>query len=133
MVRQHHVRHVWLIAAALPWLCIAARGTEKDAARAILTDAHKGNCITCHVIPISGVPANAFGNLGPALTGVGSRLRPEQIKARIVDPRPLTPGTIMPAYGSVTGLYRVQTDYLGKPILTDAEIDMLVAYLSALK
>jgi len=39
----------------------------------------------------------------------------------------------MPAYGSTAGLYRVQRLYRGRPILTDTEIDAVVAYLSALK
>jgi sulfur-oxidizing protein SoxX len=133
MVRQHHRRHVWLIACALPWLCITSHGADDDAARAIITGARKGNCIICHFIPVAGVPSNAFGNLGPSLTGVGSRLTPVQIRNRIVDPRPLSPKSVMPAYGSTTGLYRVQSAYRGRPILTDAEIDTVVAYLSGLK
>jgi sulfur-oxidizing protein SoxX len=134
MVRQHHLRHVWLIACALSRLCIAGDGTERGAtARTIITDAHKGNCIICHIIPGARVPSDAFGDLGPSLVGVGSRLTPAQIKARIVDPRRLSPETVMPAYGSIMGLYRVQSTYRGRPILTDAEIDAVVAYLSALK
>lgn len=133
MVRQHHCRHVWLIAFVLPYWSIVSHATEEDAARAVITDARKGNCIICHVIPLAGVPGNSFGDLGPSLAGVGRRLTPAQIKARIVDPRLLTPETVMPAYGSVAGLYRVQSAYRGRPILNGTEIDTLVAYLSALK
>jgi len=133
MVRQHHRRHVWLIALALPWLSTEVYGAEDGAARAIITDSRQGNCISCHVIPIPGLPGNAFGNLGPSLAGVGSRLKAAQIKARIIDPRSLSPDTIMPAYGSTRGLYRVQSTYRDKPILTDVQIDAVVAYLSSLK
>lgn len=133
MVRQRDFGNVRLIACVMPWLCTAGHSAEEDVARAILTDARKGNCITCHFIPIVGVPRDAFGNLGPSLAGVGARLTAAQIKARIVDPRTVTPDTVMPAYGSISGLYRVQRAYRGKPILTDAEIQAVVAYLSTLK
>ena len=130
MVCQHHRRHVWLI--VLAWLpCTGAHGAED--ARAIMTDSRKGNCIICHYIPIEGVPGNAFGDIGPSLAGVGSRLSPAGIEARIVDPRLSSPQTLMPAYGSTAGLYRVQSVYRDKPILTTEEISAVVAYLSKLK
>jgi L-cysteine S-thiosulfotransferase len=133
MVYQHHCRHVWLIAFSLSCPSGVGHATEEGAARALITDTRKGNCIICHYIPLPGVPSIAFGDLGPSLAGVGARLTPAQIKARIVDPRPMTPDTVMPAYGSIIGLYRVQNAYRGRPILTEAEIESLVAYLSALK
>jgi L-cysteine S-thiosulfotransferase len=133
MVHKHHSRHVWLIACTLGLGCFRSYGADQDAARVIITDARQGNCIICHFIPIPGVPDNAFGNLGPSLAGVGSRLTPSQIKARIVDPRLLSAETVMPAYGSTAGLYRVQNEYRGRTILTDAQIDALVAYLSSLQ
>jgi L-cysteine S-thiosulfotransferase len=133
MVRQHYVRNVWLVACALPWLCVAGYGAETDRARAIISNPQKGNCIICHFIPLAGVPSNAFGNLGPSLAGVGSRLTRAQIKSRIADPRVLLPETVMPAYGSTKGLYRVASAYRSRPILTDAEIETLVAYLCTLK
>jgi sulfur-oxidizing protein SoxX len=36
----------------------------------IVVDSKKGNCLICHVVPIAGVPAAAFGDLGPSLQGV---------------------------------------------------------------
>jgi sulfur-oxidizing protein SoxX len=135
MVCKHYGRYVWLICSALAWWAPGARGADANAAvgSALITNAAKGNCFSCHVIPIAGVRTDAFGNLGPSLAGVGQRLTPAQIKARIVDPRLKSPDTLMPAYGSLEGLYRVQRAYTGKPILTDAEIDAVTAYLSALK
>ena len=132
MVCQHHIRDVCLIVCTLPWLCTTGHGAE-DTARAIITDVRRGNCIICHVIPVAGLSDNDAGNLGPSLAGVGSRLTPAQIRARIVDSRQLSPDTVMPAYGSTSRLYRVQAAYRGKTILTDAEIDEVVTYLSALK
>jgi L-cysteine S-thiosulfotransferase len=129
MVCQHHSRHVWLIVA---FLCGMARADE-DSARAIITDARRGNCLTCHRIPPTGIPDSAFGNIGPSLTGVGARLSVAQIKERIVDPRRTLPDTLMPPYGNTEGLYRVQKVYENRPILTEAEIDLVVTYLSSLK
>jgi L-cysteine S-thiosulfotransferase len=133
MVRKHHRRHVRLI--ALCGLTAAQAATPADMQRgiAVVIDARKGNCVICHSMPIDGMPAETFGNLGPALAGVGSRLTPDAIRRRIVDPRAASPDTIMPAYGVSTGLYRVQRAYVGRPILTAQEIDDVVAYLSSLK
>ena len=89
--------------------------------------------MTCHRIPLAGIPNGAFGNIGPSLQGVGKRLSAAQIKERIVDPRRISPDTLMPAYGSTEGLYRVQKAYENRPILTEAEIDIVVTYLSSLK
>jgi L-cysteine S-thiosulfotransferase len=133
MVRKHHRRHVRLI--ALCGLAAAQAATPADMQRgiALVIDARKGNCVICHSMPIDGMPAEAFGNLGPALAGVGSRLTPDAIRRRIVDPRAASPDTIMPAYAVSTGLYRVQRAYVDRPILTAQEIDDVVAYLSSLK
>ena len=110
---------------------MAAPGAED--ARAIMTDSRRGNCVICHYIPIEGVPRNAFGDIGPSLAGVGSRLDPRAIEARIVDPRLSSPQTVMPSYGSTAGLCRVESQYRDKPILTPMEISAVVAYLSKLK
>jgi L-cysteine S-thiosulfotransferase len=133
MVRKHHRRHVRLI--ALCGLAAAQAAAPADLQRgiAVVIDARKGNCVICHSMPIDGMPAEAFGNLGPALAGVGSRLTPDAIRRRIVDPRAASPDTIMPAYAVSTGLYRVQRAYVDRPILTAQEIEDVVAYLSSLK
>jgi sulfur-oxidizing protein SoxX len=130
MVFEHHQRHVRLIGALLSFAAVSAHA---DTAQAIMTDSSRGNCIICHRIPLEGVPTGAFGNLGPALAHVGSRLRRDQIRARIVDARTIFPLTIMPPYGTTLGLYRVQRQYQGRTILTDVEIELVVTYLSGLK
>jgi L-cysteine S-thiosulfotransferase len=129
MVCKHHRRHVCLIAALL---CGFARADD-ESAPALMTDSRRGNCIACHRIPLAGIPEGAFGNIGPSLEGVGARLSASKIKQRIVDPRRESPRTLMPPYGSTEGLYRVQKPYEDRSILTDAEIEQVVAYLSALK
>jgi sulfur-oxidizing protein SoxX len=82
---------------------------------------------------MAGLPPDAFGNLGPSLAGVGLRLTPEVLRQRIIDPRTTFPETIMPAYSIVSGLYRVQQAYAGKPILTPEEVEDVVAFLTTLK
>ena len=134
MVRQHHCRHVCLIAlgALSTWHALASP-PDAERGRALASDPRRGNCVICHSIPIAGMPPDAFGNLGPSLNGVGSRLTPEALRQRIVDPRIVSPETIMPAYSAFTGLYRVQQAYVGKPILTPEEVDDVVAFLMTLK
>lgn len=119
------------MALALPWAPVGYCADEL--ARAVMTDARKGNCIICHAIPLPDTPTEAFGNVGPSLAGIGSRLTRAQIRERIVDPRLFFPESVMPAYGSTAGLHRVLAAYRGKPILTDQEIDAVAAYLSTLK
>ena len=80
-------------------------------------------CGACHTIP--GIPG-ANGTIGPNLGGVASRTRiaggavpnngPQDLKAWIMNPPALKPGTIMPNLG-----------------LTDEEATNIVAYLEALK
>jgi cytochrome c1 len=80
-------------------------------------------CAGCHTIP--GVP-NATASVGPNLAGVASRTRiaggavpnsgPDDLKAWIMNPGSLKPGTAMPPSG-----------------LTDEEANKIVAYLEVLK
>jgi sulfur-oxidizing protein SoxX len=101
--------------------------------RAIATDARKGNCILCHVMPIPELSSDAFGNIGPSLAGIGSRLGAPELRQRIVDPRVLSPNTVMPPYFVTTGLTRVQTAYVGRTILSAQEVEDVVAYLARLE
>jgi L-cysteine S-thiosulfotransferase len=154
MVCEHYRRHVWLIAWAvgivMPFSMpgVQARdamdrsltgaasltGTAGDPerGRVLATDSAKGNCIICHALPVAGLPADAFGDLGPSLAGVGSRLSVPALRQRIVDPRVLWPQTVMPAY-FVTLYTRVQPAYAGKTILSAQEVEDVVAYLASLK
>ncbi len=100
------------------------------AARPIAVNSDRGNCLTCHNMPIPEAPA--FGDLGPPLAGVASRLNPAQMRLRIVDPKKLNPDTIMPAFYKVEGLSRVAAAYAGKPILAAQDIEDLLAYLETL-
>lgn len=80
-------------------------------------------CVGCHTIP--GIPA-ATGTIGPNLAGVASRSKiaggvvpnngPDDLKAWILNPPALKPGTAMPNLG-----------------LTDDEATKIAAYLETLK
>jgi sulfur-oxidizing protein SoxX len=61
----------------------------------LVTDAHGGNCIACHELPL---PAEAHGDIGPPLDGVASRLSEGHIRLRVVNSHLISPMTIMPAY-----------------------------------
>ncbi|MGC4249954.1 MAG: sulfur oxidation c-type cytochrome SoxX [Sphingobium sp.] len=112
---------------------LADRPGDPQRGMALAVDAEKGNCIACHVLPIPAIPAGSFGDLGPSLEGVGSRLTVEELRQRIVDPKIMSPDTIMPAYHATEGLHRVQPRYAGKPVLDAREVEDVVAYLETLK
>ncbi|WP_375457674.1 sulfur oxidation c-type cytochrome SoxX [uncultured Enterovirga sp.] len=108
-------------------------GAPGDAVRgrAIVADRTRGLCLLCHVGPI---PEERFqGNLAPDLAGAGDRWTPPQLRLRIADARQLNPDTIMPSYRRTEGLTRVGAAWRGRQILSDAEIEDVVAYLAGLR
>ena len=108
-------------------------GAAGDAARgrAIVANRTVGLCLLCHSGPF---PEERFqGNLAPDLRGAGARLTPGQLRLRIADPGRLNPGTIMPAYYRTEGLTRVAPAFQGKPVLTAAQIEDVVAFLATLR
>jgi sulfur-oxidizing protein SoxX len=108
-------------------------GTKGDATRgrAIVANRNAGLCLLCHSGP---VPEDLFqGNIGPDLSGAGSRWSEGQLRLRIVDASKFNPDTIMPPFYRVDGLSRVPTAYRGKPVLTAVEVEDVVAYLMTLK
>ena len=99
--------------------------------RAIVADRRVGLCLLCHAGPF---PEERFqGDLAPDLGGVGDRLSEGQLRLRIVDSRRLDPATIMPAYYRVDGLQRVGAAWQGRPILSAAEVEDVVAFLVTLR
>ena len=92
-------------------------------------------CTLCHQLPADGpneVPP-AGGNLGPPLAGTGGRWTTAQLRSRLVDPAQFNPQTIMPAYLRRDGLVAVASNYQGRTILNEQQIEDLVAWLSILK
>lgn len=115
------------LALLLPF---AAWAVDPQRGKAIATGRGEASCILCHAIPGAGAPA---GNVGPSLAGVANRLSAGELRARIVDASRANPDTIMPPYGRSQGLFQVAAPYRGKPLLTPAQIDDVVAFLLTLK
>ncbi len=104
----------------------ATRGRE------VARDQHRGNCLTCHHLPI---PEEDFhGNIGPSLYGIGARLSAAQIRLRVADIKQLNPFSIMPGfYRSPDKINRIAAKYAGTTILSAQDVEDIVAYLSTLQ
>jgi sulfur-oxidizing protein SoxX len=129
-VPQGELRSYTIVGDAIPASLTGAIG---DAARgrAIVIDRRVGACLLCHTGPF---PEEKFqGTLAPDLSGTGSRWSGGQLRLRVVDPTRLNPDTIMPAYYRVDGLTRVGQAWRGKPILTAAQIEDVMAFLLTLR
>lgn len=115
---------------ALPDPLTGARG-DPARGRSIVVDRRRGLCLLCHSGPF---PEERFqGTLAPDLSGAGTRLSEGQLRLRVVDARRLVPDTIMPSYFKVEGLTRVAPAFQGKPVLSAAEIEDVVAFLTTLR
>ncbi|MBS4046642.1 MAG: sulfur oxidation c-type cytochrome SoxX [Alphaproteobacteria bacterium] len=99
--------------------------------RAIVTNRQKGLCLLCHSGPFA--EERFQGDLAPTLAGAGSRWTEAQLRLRIVDSRRVNADTIMPSYYRIDSLNRVGAAWQGKPVLTAAEIEDVVAFLLTLK
>jgi len=121
------MKRLLLLACLSP--CFAFAGNA-DKGRELALARIDGGCLLCHAIPGADRPA---GNIGPALAGVGARLDARELRLRITDASRFNPDTVMPPYGPKEDLYSVARQYRGKPLLTKAQIDDLVAYLLTLK
>jgi sulfur-oxidizing protein SoxX len=139
------MRGAWLLVALLSAGPVSAQtvvgdampqsltGQPGDAARgrAIVANRQVGLCLLCHSGPF---PEERFqGNLAPSLAGAGARWSEGQLRLRIVDAGRLNPATIMPPYYRTEGLERVARAFVGKPILSPAQIEDVIAFLATLK
>jgi L-cysteine S-thiosulfotransferase len=115
---------------AIPESLTGARG-DPQRGQAIVANRQVGLCLLCHSGPF---PEERFqGNLAPDLRGAGSRWSEGQLRLRIVDSSRINPATIMPAYHRTEGLVRVAPAWRGKPVLSAAQIEDVVAFLMTLK
>ncbi|WP_246668617.1 sulfur oxidation c-type cytochrome SoxX [Bradyrhizobium sp. UNPF46] len=107
-------------------------GSPGDVARGrALVLARTTTCILCHSGPF---PETRFqGDLAPDLTGAGNRWTTSQLRLRLVDASRFNAQTIMPSYYRSNGLVRVGRNFAGKPILSAAEIEDIVAFLATLR
>jgi len=104
---------------------------DPERGRQIVLDREVGNCLICHRVP---EPAERFqGELGPDLSGVGSRLTAGQLRLRIVDQSRLNPRTLMPPYYRIDRLALVAEQYRGKPVLTAQQVEDVISYLQTLR
>lgn len=110
---------------------LTGRSGDALRGRAIVANRQKGLCLLCHTGPIA--EERFQGNLAPPLDGAGKRWSEGQLRLRMVDSRRVNAETIMPSYYRVDGLIRVGAAWQGRPVLTEAEIEDVVAYLSGLR
>jgi sulfur-oxidizing protein SoxX len=96
-----------------------------------VVDRRLGACLLFHTGPFA--EERFQGTLAPDLSGAGSRWSADQLRLRLVDAIRLNPDTIMPPYYRVEGLTRVGSNWAGRPILTDEQIEDVVAFLSTLR
>src|SRR5215472_6364776 len=101
----------------------AARG------RSVVVNRDQGGCTLCHEVP----GETRFGNIAPALAGVGAKLSAGQLRLRVVDSTRVNPDTPMPSYYRTEGLTQVARAYRGKTILSAQQVEDVVAYLATLK
>jgi len=101
----------------------ASRGRE------VFVSREGGHCVLCHDAP--GV--DTFGNVGPSLAGVGSRLTVPELRLRVADITKVDPAAVMPTFHRTEGMTRVASQYQGKPALTGQQVEDVVAWLATLR
>lgn len=99
---------------------------DPDRGLAVVTR-QSSTCVLCHAGPWPN--PHLQGSIGPDLHGVGGRLSLDALQARIAAGNP---DGVMPSFGAVGGV-RVGAAWAGRPILSSAEIEDAVAYLSTLR
>lgn len=124
VVRVHARRALLCCAAALS---IGASGpalatlhaAAREAARELLFDRAKGNCLACHRLPTL-VGAEQPGDSGPPLIAMQARFSDKRVlRAKIWDATASTPDSFMPPFGR-------------HQILTADEIDLVVEFIYGL-
>jgi len=106
--------------------------TAGDAAngRKLAVNRKKGNCLACHVMPIS--EQSFHGETAPSLYGVGNRLSEGELRLQLVNSKVTNENTMMPSFYRVTGYNRILKKFDGKTILSAQEVEDIVAYLKTL-
>lgn len=109
-------------------------GTTGDVqkGRQVIVSRTLGNCLACH--EISNLKSEPYhGNVAPSLDGVASRMSEGEIRLRIVDGTKVNPDTMMPPFYRVDGLNKVTRRFQGTTILSDQQVEDVVAYLMTLR
>ena len=110
---------------------LTARPGDPAAGRRIVVDRTAGTCLLCHTGPFP--DPHLHGSIGPSLADAGSRLSAGQIRLRLVEPARAEPDSVMPSFRATSGLHRVGQPWRGRPILTDQQIEDVVAFLATLR
>jgi sulfur-oxidizing protein SoxX len=119
-----------VVGDAIPASLTGAPG-DPARGRTIVATRQRGLCLLCHSGPF---PEERFqGDLAPSLAGAGARWSEGQLRLRVVDGSRLNPDTIMPTYYRIEGYARVAPAFRGKPVLSAAEIEDVVAFLATLR
>jgi len=119
------------------------RGVPERGLRWVVSP-QRGHCIACHEIPslkeriepeepVSRRRFGYHGTVGPSLEGVAGRYTEGELRLLIVDPSAALPAAIKPVYHRVEGLHGVDANCAGKPILSAAQVEDIVAFLKTLK
>jgi len=108
----------------LPGSLTGAPG-DVERGRDVLVNRQKGDCLSCHKLNVLAT-ISGQGGIGPALDGVAGKYNEGQLRQVLIEPRAYFPETIMPSYFRPAGTAEAS-------VLTAAEIEDLVAYMTTLK
>ncbi|WP_454651073.1 sulfur oxidation c-type cytochrome SoxX [Bradyrhizobium liaoningense] len=115
---------------SLPKSLTGAPGNAAAGKKVFLTRT-LGNCLACH--QVTSLKSEDFhGEFGPSLDGVAGRYTEEQLRLIIADPKRVFTDTVMPAFFKNDGLSRVRPEFVGKSILTAAQVEDVIAFLKTL-
>ena len=123
---------VWLAKLAvirwISWALVLTLGPSAAQANAdlgwrIITERSLGNCGACHAWQAAPASTSSFA---PSLDGVAQRYSAAQLKQWVVDPRHLRPDTLMPVFGSLSGLRQPAP---AQAVLSPEQIDAVVVAL----
>ncbi len=115
---------------SLPKSLTGAPGNAAAGKKVFLTRT-LGNCLACH--QVTSLKSQEFhGEFGPSLDGVASRYTEAQLRLIVADPKRIFTDTVMPAFYKNDGLSRVRPEFVGKTILTAAQVEDVVAFLKTL-
>ena len=89
----------------------------------IITERSLGNCGACHAWQAAPASTSTFA---PALDGVAQRYSAAQLRQWLVDARHLRPDTLMPVFGTVSGL---RQPVPAQAVLSAEQIDAVVLAL----
>lgn len=110
-------------------LIASAQAGDVERGRALVADRSQSLCLLCHGLTPGGDPNQ--GNLAPPLQAA-ARLSREDLRDRIADMRRFNPATVMPPFRSTEGLRDVAPAWQGRAVLTEQQLDDIVAYLRTL-